>query len=141
MVGQEFPRRVTGYNRSFSVFGAANVNNVTKMTFNCPAGPGELSFVSCAFSNTPALVWTEALIIVLVDGVVSLGNQAYRLVGSYDSAVPVSSPRGGYFLSGYHVYNWLSMIPYETSCVVDFYTSSNATARQCIASVYGLVGR
>jgi len=114
-MGQDFYRRMEGYNKVFIASADATLARNATLTLNAPAGPGRVEQVIVMIDKTS----TEKIVIdgciLTIDGVTILNYDAWRFFSSID-AVPFWGPISGYQRgTNYTTYQVWRQLDYESS--------------------------
>ncbi len=143
-MGQEFARRIDGYNRAFAINTIANIANPTWVTSAAPAGPGRIERFDIKDENATAPVFNVGVINVTVDGVAIWANPPWMIWDGYAAgAHVVNGPNFSYNQDAGATRNLLQVIinlDYESSASIA-YQPNGATVRICGVTIIGRMGR
>jgi len=90
-MGQDFYRRVEGYNLPFYVFGYASLVRNATLTLNAPAGPGKAEKVFIMVLSPATEQLYDDNIALNIDGVTIFTSSGYSLLLTFDR-INVSGP-------------------------------------------------
>jgi hypothetical protein len=143
-MGQEFARRVDGYNRAFAIETLANIANPATVTAAAPAGPGRIERFNIKDENATAAVFNFGNIIITIDGTVLWNNPPWKIWDGFTAgAHVVNGPNFSFNQDGSATRNLLQVIinlDYESSASIA-YQPNAATVRICGVHVIGRMGR
>jgi len=114
-MGQDFYRRVEGYNKVFHVYGAADLIRNATLTVAAPAGPGRVEQVLIMIKQTTTELLKDDLGILTIDDITVLNSTLWLQTFVYDQC-PFWGPISGYQRgSSYTIIQLWRQLDYETS--------------------------
>jgi hypothetical protein len=115
-MGQDFYRRVEGYNLPFYIYTTANLARDATLTLNAPAGPGKVEKVFFMVYGPATERLYDDNIALNIDGVTIFTSNGYHLLLTYERA-NVSGPISSRIVSpDWAQYQLVADWDYESSC-------------------------